>query len=456
MMCGFSRALLSSNVFVRMSKFLCSLASAIVLAGCTSSSPLLRDNAVRVVAAPVVEAKAIAVPAPKPQTSSLSVLVRRALSRHPDIARAKAVIAKTDAGVGAANAVWYPDITYGVSPGFQDKGYGSATIGVNQLVYDFGKSQAALGVAESERGKAQQQLLVAAEAVTMETALAYVALATAFAQRAEAERYVAELRGLRDRVASRVEAGASDLSDRVTADAALGRAEGEVDKAQASVLVAQSSLAELTGQAPQRAGTLDDIAKLLSRQGKNFDINHAPGIRAAVNAVRSAEYNVSRTRAETLPPIRIAGQYTANATDDGYSGQTWLGLKVENSFSTGGLASWKVDAAEAERDAAQQALEGEKLKAITAQKQAEIETTAAMGRVKRFLAIHALAQSSGDLAWERYQLDKQPLREVISSEREKFAARSDIITAHAEALRARLRGYAAVGNLTRVLIGMPR
>lgn len=70
-----------------------------------------------------------------------------AISRHPDISRANAVVAQGASEVAIAKSAWYPALTYSVQPGYGSFNGARKTgldgsIGVNQLIYDFGRRRA--------------------------------------------------------------------------------------------------------------------------------------------------------------------------------------------------------------------------------------------------------------------------------------------------------------------------
>ena len=121
----------------------------------------------------------------KPSHSGILELpqaVRYALQLHPDVLRARSLVVKSQTGIALANSVWYPELSYGISPNYSKNGYGSATAGVSQLVYDFGKSQAEFKAATALHAKSGYEVNQAKEAVTAQIALDYTNLAASLDQ----------------------------------------------------------------------------------------------------------------------------------------------------------------------------------------------------------------------------------------------------------------------------------
>jgi outer membrane protein, adhesin transport system len=423
----------------------------LALAACSTPLAKLKLAEQRPVVAAVVAEPDI-VTASITKSSKAGVLqlpdaVRAALQLHPDILRARSYVVKSETGIALANSVWYPELTYGVSPNYSKNGYGSATAGVSQLVYDFGKSRAEFNSATALRAKSEHEVNQAKEAVTAQIAQDYTNLSASVNQIAQAKLFLAELQKLSRRVDARVSAGASDAGDSSTATVALDRAKGEVLKAQSQFSIAQSNIAAILGHAPARVSSMRDIAGLLQKIGDNGISENSPSILALQSAVDAARYNVDRARADRLPPLKLSGQYSEAASKTGFSGSGWVGLQVSGALSTSGASGQRIAAAESDLAAAQQSLEGERLRLRTALGATEIEVNAALQRAENYKRIHALATHASELSWEEYQLDKKPLNEVINAEREKYMAMSDVINAKADVIKAIIKSLANKGEL---------
>jgi outer membrane protein, adhesin transport system len=419
----------------------------LALAACSSPKARLLEPSAP--SSAVVETELATASTSVPSQSAVLELpqaVRLALQRHPDILRAKSYVSKSQTGIALAQSVWYPELTYGVSPTYSSTSYGSATAGVSQLVYDFGKSKAELNSATALHAKSEHEVDQAKESVAAQIAQDYATLAASLDQIEKAKSFLSDLQKLEAKVQSRVSAGASDGGDISTASIAVDRAKGEILRAQSSFAIAQSNIAQVLGEAPQRVSAISEIAVLLEKIKEQHAIKNSPSLLALQSAVEAARSNVDRAHADVLPPVKIAGQYTEQAGNTGLSGSGWVGLQVTGAFSTSGAAGQRIAAAESDFEVAQQLLESEKLRLRTASGAIDIELNAAKQRAQNYKRIYQMAARSSLLSWQEYQLDKKPLNEVISAEREKYLAMSDLNTAGADFIKASIRGLANKGE----------
>ncbi len=428
------------------------LVTALAVAGC-SKLPIVGEAPTELTSAKITPAsvqRPSVKQAPRPVSRrklALSEAVRMALQRHPDIRRAMAYVEKSRTGIRLAASVWYPELSYNVAPGYSKANYGSATIGASQLVYDFGKSSAEQNAAKAQLAKSNHEVDEAREAVAAQLAQDYAVLAASVAQIDLARSYLAEQKKLASRVSSRVEAGASDASDESTALVAVDRAQAEILKADSQFSVAQSNIAEVLGVRPNRVASMQDIAAQLDSIMGSASGQVSPSILALESAVEAARHNVEQARAQAMPPVKIVGQYSESASDEGFSGSSYLGVQVSGAYSTSGAAGMRVEAAVSELEAARQLLASERLRIRTNIGASSVDIETANKRVQNARQIHRLAKKSGDLSWQEYQLNKKPLNEVISAEREKYMALSDIIAARNDVIRAKIRFLSNRGEL---------
>lgn len=404
---------------------------------------------------------------------SLRDAIGIAISRHPDISRANAVVAQSVAEVAVAKAAWYPKIEYGVRPGYGGS-FGSGgnsagargTIGVNQLLYDFGRTSSRISAADATLNEQQYKRADTVETVAYNTAATFIELAASQEVTAAAERQVEALRKTRARIVARVRAGLSVSSDRNLADVAIIRAKAEVLKANTRFDVAASRLAELTGVRPKRVAQLANTASYIRRlshgdpNGDGADavpqvnpdsVEQTPAVLAAGAAMEAADARVRLAEAERYPSIGVGVSRSlstgrANASDD-----TWIGLSLTGNFSFGGLAKNRIAAAEAELRAKREALENQRLLTRTALQAAQTEAAGAAARLSSYERVISLWRTSRDLYWQEYMLNKRPLTEVINPERDIFLSEVEWINAVADGLLARVKAYVAVGQFIDLL-----
>lgn len=382
-----------------------------------------------------------------------------AVSRHPAIGRAKAVIAQGASEVAIAKSAWYPKIEYGVRPGYGgnfgsdgNKSGARATAGVNQLLYDFGRTSNRIAAADASLNRQQYQLADVIESTASDTASIFIELAASQDIVAAAQRQVTTLQETRSKILDRVRAGLSPVSDRNLIDVALHRAEADVLKANTRFDVAAAKIAEIIGLRPRRVAALGQTGLQIYQLGsENGDTEQTPAILAASAAVDAANASLKVAESEPYPSISIGASRArstgrANAADD-----TWIGLSLSGNFSFGGLAKHRIGAAEAERRAALETLENQRLVARTALASARIEAKGASARLENHQKVIELSRSSRDLYWQEYTLNKRPLTEVINPDRDIYQAEIEFTSAVADGLLARVKAHVAAGRFVELL-----
>ena len=387
-----------------------------------------------------------------------------AISRHPDVSRASAAVAQSQAEVEVEKAAWYPKLEYGVRPGYGG-GFGSggnsagarASLGVNQLVYDFGRASNRISAADATLNREKYLRADTVETVAYSTASTFVELAASQDVISAAKRQVEALRKTRGKIADRVKAGLSVASDGNLADVAILRAEAEVLRASTRFDVAASKLAELIGVRPAQVAELADTASLVRRLGADRPmvaegaIDQTPAVLAANAAMEAADAKTRLADAERFPSIGIGASHAASTGRANASDDTWVGLSVIGSFSMGGLAQHRVAAARASLLAARESLENQRLVTRSALTAAEAEAAGAAARLAGYERIIALSLASRDLYWQEYMFNKRSLTEVLNPERDIFLAEVEWTNAVADSVLARIKAHVAIGRFVELL-----
>lgn len=382
-----------------------------------------------------------------------------AIANHPDVSRYSAVVSQSAAEVSVAKAAWFPVLEYSVSPGYGGA-YGSdgsstgakATIGASQLLYDFGKTSGSIELAEATLGRQRHTLNSTIENVAYSAAAYYIQFAAAQATLEAARGEIEALRKTRTMISDRVKAGLSDASDLTQADVAMQRAIVDQVKAQTNMDVAAGNLAEIIGVRPKSVANLMSVSKTVVALSKgDRDIENSPGVLASKEAINEAEAKVKVAKANYFPSISVAATKSLSSGGNNANNSSWVGLSVSGALSSAGENIYRVDAAKAEKLAADRQLESQKLSTRTTLTSAETETAGAGARQDAFSTMKDLSRTSRDLYWQEYTLNKRPLYQVLDAERDIFSAESERITAIADGLTARIKAHTAVGSLVRRL-----
>jgi len=382
-----------------------------------------------------------------------------AIARHPAISRAKAVIAQGTSEVSIAKAAWYPKIEYGIRPGYGGN-FGSqgnrpgarATVGVSQLVYDFGRTTNRIAAADAALERQQHQLADVVETTANDTAVMFIELAASQKVVEAARRQIVTLRETRVKIVERVEAGLSAVSDRNLIDVAIQRAQADAFKADARFDVAAAKIAEVIGLRPRHVADLEQTGRQVHQLGnESEDIERTPAVLAASAAVDAADATLKVAEAELYPAINIGVNHARSTGRSNAADDTWIGLSLSGNFPFGGLAKHRVEAAQAERLAAAEMLESQRLLARTALFSARAEETSVAARLESQQKIIELSRSSRDLYWQEYTLNKRPLTEVINPDRDIYQAEVELANAVADGLLARIKAHVAAGRFVELL-----
>ncbi|MBR8315110.1 TolC family protein [Burkholderia dolosa] len=382
-----------------------------------------------------------------------------AIARHPDIGRANAEVAQSTSEVEVAKAAWYPKIDYGVRPGYGGS-FGSngnrtgtrASVGISQLLYDFGRTSGRISAADSTLSEKRYQLADTVETVAYQTASTFVELAASQDVIAAARRQVAALTETRTKILDRVRAGLSVSSDRNLVELAILHAQAEVLKANTRFDVAAAKLTELIGARPRRVANLGGTVNFVGELGSGGgDIERTPSVLAAAAAVDAADARVRVAEAERFPSIGIGASRSLSSGRPNATNDTWIGFAVSGNYSLGGLAKHQIAAAEAELRANRESLENRRLVTRSTLKAAQIEASGAAARMASYQKVIALSRASRDLYWQEYILNKRTLTDVVNPERDIFESEVEWINALADGAIARIKAYVAVGSFVELL-----
>jgi len=462
----------------RKSRFVLTLSGvvvAFVLAGCQStrqpvagqpspSQALPQSSSVLAMAGggqnlPIVDAHRLST-----KNMNLVDSVGIAIARHPDIGRGRAVVVESQTQIAIEKSVWFPTVQYGVSPGYSryygasDRGNQStvqASVGANQLVYDFGRTSSRIAAARASHEKEQFVLADVVENVAATTASTFVELAAAQSLIAAADREYKAMMLTRDRIAERVSTGLSDAVDLNQADLAIQRARSDLLSAQTRYDVAVGRFTELVGVRPDKVVDLDTTAAFveqLGASGGNKSIDKTPVVLAAEAEVKAAEQRVRAARAQLYPSVSVSvSQQKASGGRNVSNDSSFVGLQLSGDLNTGFRERHMVTAAQAQLEAARLSSEHERLVARTALGSAETEAAGARARMDNSRQLVSLSLTSRDLYWQQYTLNRRPLTDVVNAERDTFMAESDYINAMADRINAQIRAYYAMGELVKRL-----
>lgn len=387
----------------------------------------------------------------------LADAVALAVARHPDIARALAELARSRAELGAAKSAWMPRLSYNASIGPNmlsgENGSGlndnmpGPSVALNQLVWDFGRTNSEIRSASAAERQRAYELEVAADQLAETAALAFLDVKRFEALAEATDRQVASLMHLRDLIRYRAEAGISDQSDLMLADVRVEGARGDAIEARSSLTAARAALGNLTGLMPRGYA---DAAPVIDRFAPHVDAPDymsLPAVNAAREAEEAAVARIAQARAERMPRLGLQlgysrNNYTYNTRDNAFTALVTV---------TGDLyradASSVIEAARHERRAAEAERQSTILEIRGRVLAAREQFAGARARIDAYRQQEARAVTTRDIFLEEYKLGKRSLPDLLSAEQEIYRAATARIGAEYDAMRARVQMETAYGTL---------
>jgi len=195
---------------------------------------------------------ALAGPEAAPPPASLRKALRLAEAHRPELAAAQRQVEAAQAGVGAAQGAYSPQV-YGVAMADAMTGQGIGrtgyTLGVTASLplYDGGQRRADVDGARARLDRARADALEARQTADRQAASAWLTLQTATASVPAASAGVAAAQESYALAALRYNAGKSVTAERLDALSALTRAQGTLAQAKAGLVVARAALRAALG-----------------------------------------------------------------------------------------------------------------------------------------------------------------------------------------------------------------
>ncbi|MCB5205376.1 TolC family protein [Neorhizobium sp. T786] len=381
-----------------------------------------------------------------------------AARRHPDIHSAEALLNRERSGVIVAQAARYPQVSFdsGVGNSFsnsrQGAGRQNGSIGVTAelLLYDFGKTPAAIGAAKSNETAADVQVDAVTERIAAETSAKYLASLRATALRQASQDYLESLTRLHAIISLREESGVSDRADVLLADVILNGARAGLLAAETNERAARSSISSAIGIDPP---VLQPVARPLSRIDKALNVHRLeshPEILSAKQQAVSARYELAAEKASIYPRLALQGSYGVDPYDPSSHGGSLM-VTLKGNLYQGGAQGARVQAASSNEVAALTQVESIRMQNEARFKVAEQDAAGAASRKEIVEQQLNDAYASRDLFFEQYTLGKRTLSELLTAEGSIYQAQVAQIEAEHDGYNAVLQKAIALGIVFRSL-----
>ncbi len=400
----------------------------------------------------------------------LPELVDIALCQSPATRAAWAAVRSAVARQGQARAGYGPRLDAGIGPdvavtrrsggGFpavtDTSATATASLSLNWLLFDFGGREARYAAADAGRAAALASFADQAQAIVLETGLAYNGLVESVASEsaARANLQFAEI-SLRA-AAARERAGVGIKSDRLQADAAVAQALLQLRQAEGNALTARGRLATAIALPPTTLLQLAPPAPLSSadllRASADQLLAEADRLRPDLG-LQSANLDIARANlrsaeAARRPSVSLgAGPAASIGTvgQDVLSGSAGVTLSIPL-FDSGGR-TWAVREAASETERAEAQLESARQSAaqeVWGRYQALATQAANLNTARRLLAS---SNEAARLAQGRYRSGVADITELLNAQSGLATARQQLVSAEFGVRSAELQLARAVGRI---------
>jgi outer membrane protein len=373
----------------------------------------------------------------------------RALLRAADEDVAQSLAALRPIVQWSANYTWSES---DLAPPGSDPTSGNFEISASLLLYDGGASMHRTEAAKALVLQTRQDLVGIEQDVLLRAATAYMNVrrnSEFVALRNSNVRLIQEeLRAARDRF----EVGEVTRTDVSLAEARLAAARSSLAAAEGSLA---QSIEEFRAAVGRRPGNLAVVSAAPLDRGpeaaRAFALRNHPSIRAAQQAVTSAELSIRAAEAALGPSVNLRG--SASVDDEGNRAES-LGVTVGGPIYSGGQLESAIRQAVARRDAARAGLHlaGQSVAQSVGNAFAQLRVARASSEASQ-LQIRA-ARTAFRGVREEATLGARTTLDVLNAEQELLDARANGISAQADEVIASYQVLAAMGLLTAEHLGL--
>jgi len=385
---------------------------------------------------------------------SLVAAVNLAVERSPEVHSSRAQLDLSHAELQLAQSALYPQIGYFGAPS-ASLSNGTASLGtvgltVNQLVYDFGRTDAQVASKRSAASMREIQIEEKLEDITRRTADAFIEQFRAQRARDVARLEFESMEKLREVIKLRSDAGVSNQSDLVMADIRLVTARANQVTVNTTYEAAKIALASLTGRNntvlvdPQNIfDSLTDIS--------GVSISNNAALRAAEHALQAARDTRRALVSEYLPTVGIEARAGYDFSGGNSAVSTELRLNISGSLYSGGAGEARVSAGTADERAAAVSVEILLQSLIDELQTAERQIEASTARAAAYSEQILQAQAVKDLYFEEYTLGKRSLFELLGADSQIFESMTAKTNAECDVWRQIARRL-SIGNSLRTAL----
>ena len=407
------------------------------------------------------------------QAESLSAGLTRILDEHPLMKAVNNDVMSAKEQIGVERSGWFPRVTLRGTSGHQkidrdgtiNDGKFSpseATIGVNQLVWDFGTTNAAIDRAATNFSKEELERATQRSNMLLAGIDAHMKLLRAQQQLDFSKQSEENIKRQTQLENIRIESGKGYTTDLLQAKSQLAGAQARRVGAKGAVEVATNRYKAVFGDTQTPTGRLENVREPAAALPATLDAALAlvetsnPDLLAARARaeLKGAEREAIRTK-EWMPRVDLQAESSGKHLPDGAASS-----RKDDKVML--VASWSFDTgmrANRATDAAGYALISEQEKALYVAKQATEETrnawadlTSARERLAFLKDQVDIANRFLDLARKEREMGRRSLLDVLQGETNLINAQADAAAAESDVVLTSFRVLRAVGKLEPALV----
>jgi multidrug efflux system outer membrane protein len=397
----------------------------------------------------------------------LSALIAQALQANSDVRSSQAALRQSRALQDGKSAALLPSVNGSTSAQRNQSGSNEATNSY-QAGFDaswepdvFGGQRSAVNAAQADTQTAQASLAQVQVSMAAEVAITYIDLRALQMRLGIARSNLAIQIETLQIARWREQAGLVSSLDVEQALAASEQTAAQIPSLATSVAQAMSSLAVLTGQAPdalqtrlpgtQDVGAIPQAPEDLAIAIPAQTLGQRPDIQAAQYRISAALSRVSQAEAARYPSFRISGSLglralTVATLTQGASVVNALLASISVPLFDGGAARAQVRAQEAALEQVRIAYEASVLNALKEVGDALVAIQGERERLTRLQSAAAAAAHADLLARQRYGSGLIDFRTVLEAQRTVLSTQDAVASSRASLSGAHVRLYKALGG----------
>lgn len=401
------------------------------------------------------------------QAESLKSALAKAYENSGLLVQNQALLRVADEDVFRAMASLQPVISWslGASKTYRtDSGVasdsGSASLGLNASysLFDFGRGQLAIDLANEAVEGTRQRLVSIEQSVLLRAIEAYMQYRQAMELVTLGENNLKviqeELRAANDRF----EVGEITRTDVALAEAALARSNSSLAQSRGDLVRARENYIAAVGVTPKALtspGALPDLPDTPSVAKAVASRSH-PDVLAAQSTVAQSEIQVAQAEAEILPEVSLTGRISLSDTfgSTAYSNSTTIGVEASMPIYTGGALTSAMRQVTAREESSHGALRATLV-------DVEMQVGAAYARLAVAEANRMASEQQIDAAQiafngvrEEATLGSRTTLDVLNAEQDLLDANANLVVANTEVVIATYSVMAALGQLTASNLGL--